>query len=201
MSRAFPASLSALDVFLRLRSDLQVSDRDFARAVFALPLFEEKRVLVGRVLANRWNSDRMEDALQNAALRVFLHLVATRGERFVGSTEDSLGRWFYLLWRRNSRWAMRNLRRASCRRAARERQVARREPHHSIPPGSFARLLQQIFVQIDRLPPNLRTVAFDLLFDVSADQTAETCGLSKRRVYELRVEVLALAKNWIAEVV
>jgi DNA-directed RNA polymerase specialized sigma24 family protein len=165
--------------------------------VFSMPLFEEKRKQVGEILRRHWQLERVDDAMQNGALRVYFHLAATRGIQFTRTTDDALGAWLYALLHQNAQWELSKIARGEQRRRAREIAASRPEAICQMSNTEFARKLDQVFAMIEKLPSPLITVGFDLHYGVTANETAKTCGISERRVYELRAKILNLVSEML----
>ncbi|MFN0019471.1 MAG: ECF-type sigma factor [Pirellulaceae bacterium] len=198
-SRKSGPGASDYEEFLRLRFDESVSDVDFANAVLSTPVFDDARRTAGRVLAPHWRHDRIEDALQEAALRMHAYLAATRAVRFYGSTDDELGGWLYALLMNNARWALMKTVRGERRRQARDMRASRRETEAAIPAWQFARTFDRALAMIAALPALERGIAMDMLRGVSARESAAAHGISLRRVYEIRAAILAKVERLLEE--
>ena len=185
--------------FLELRTNQSMSDEQFAHAVFTMPLLHEKQQLAARVLASRWRKDWVDDAMQDASLRVYCYFSTTRGMGFSGHTNDSLGGWLYALVHQHAGWALHKIVRAEQRRRAREVRASRSESQEVTSASEFAKVLDQTFALFEKLPAPLSNIAFDLHYGVPVNGTAKACGISERRVYELRAQILTLVSDSLDE--
>jgi RNA polymerase sigma factor (sigma-70 family) len=176
---------------LRLRRDPSVSDDQFAHTVISAPLFEQKSRLVAKVLIRHWHPDRIDDALQDAALNIYNHLRKTRGSEFCGTTDDQLGAWLYSLIVQNVQWALAKNVRSERRRKAREIKASRSETEQIISAAAF----EHAFAIIENLPPPLAKIAFAIRRGTHVKEIAKDLELSERRVYELRAALFDLASK------
>lgn len=168
--------------FLELRADSSIDDQEFANLVCELPLFQEKLALAKSIVMRR--DAEADDAAQDAFLCIRDHLAKTRGKRFVGSTADELGGWFYCLARQHLRWWRLNHDRRENRRKYYEQMAAKSEVVH---PGTSSSTLEGLDV-IDallRLPEQERRVAAAYLRGEQVGVTAKRMRISRRTYHRV----------------
>lgn len=185
-------------LFCKLRSDPSLSAEEFASKVFATPLFENKTLLVRKVLGNLWPSSDLEDAMQDALMRVYLHLVNRRGNDFTGISDDCLGSWMFRLIRRNATWELQHQRRKNGRREKRERVAARNEKDTPSSVSLIPGILERLFVFIDELPHPDREIAWDWWTNVPIISTAKRLRVRREKIYRIRQRLILFVKKLIA---